>query len=166
MRSLGWALYNMNRATNLYDLDGEGWSFGVIHPKSNRLDPQYIWRDAFYQLKQQLGEQWPTHLVLEWPTFFSSARGRIAAMRGHTIDLAGLVGFLVGRFGLKVNRVTLWKPEQWKGSVPKRVTAAKFIRLFGPAAVTAVNTHPDDTVDAIMLAEHWLSLYERGKITK
>jgi len=163
MNNLGYACYNMNLGQSAYEIDSEAWRFGLIHPRARTRECQYKWRDAYVKLKEQLGGWRVTHLAVEWPTFFDSTRGRIAAMKGYTIDLAGMTGYLAGRFGLPPDYITLWKPEQWKGSVPKHVTAQKFIRLFGPGADYVVRNYADDTVDAIMIAEFWLTLYNREK---
>jgi hypothetical protein len=167
VNNLGWASYDVNLGQNLYDIDSGAWKFGLIHPKSGgRQEMPYKWRDAFYKLKVALEGGWPTHMAAEWPNFFSGYRGKIAAMRGHTLGLAGQVGYIAGRFGLRAEAVLLCSPQQWKGSVPKRVTQAKFLRLFGPekAALHVVRNYSDDTIDAIMIAEYWLSLWNRGKI--
>lgn len=165
MSNLGYAAHNLNLGQDSYDIDSEAWRFGLIHPKASTKNCQYKWRDAYVKLKQALEDWRPTHLVSEWPTFFASARGRIAAMKGYTIDLAGMTGYLAGRFGLPPDCITLWKPEQWKGSVPKQVTEQKFLRLFGKGAPHVARHNSSDVIDAIMICEFWLSLYNREKFS-
>jgi hypothetical protein len=165
VNNLGWACHNLNLGKNRYDIHSDAWRFGVIHPTMERTEIQYRWRNAFAKLKKRLGDWRPTHFASEYPTFFGSASGKIAAMQGYTLDLAGMVGYIAGRFGMPPDFITLWKPEQWKGSVPKHITAAKFVRLFGPKAERIVESCSDDVIDAIMIAEKWLTLYHREKFS-
>ena len=170
MNSLGWAAYNFNLGEDRYNIDSKAWRFGRICPasvnrKGNELSKQAKWQDAYFKLQKALGDWKPTHLACEYPTFFGNARGKIAAMKGYTLDLAGMVGYLSGRLRMSAEQMTLWTPERWKGTVPKTVTQAKFVRLYGKSANTIVRTCSDDVVDAIMICEFWLSLYFRGKFS-
>jgi hypothetical protein len=163
IKNLGWACINLNREGEYYDLEGGIWSYGLIHPKGR--NNQHRWRDTYFQLKYMLDANgnWPTHFASEWPVFFNSPKGRIAAQENYTVDLAAIVGYVAGQFRFKAENITLWTPMQWKGSVPKYVTEAKFVRLFGSSAKRLVRTLSNDTIDAIMIAEYWLSIYARGK---
>lgn len=164
MNTLGWAAYNLNLGQNRYDIDSDAWRFGLVRPQARTLDfPQFNWEDAFYKLRRGLGDWQPTHFASEWPDFFNSTKGKIAATQGYTINLAGQVGYIAGRLGLPPDYMTLWKPYKWKGSVPKSVTQEKFIRLFGEGAKSIVRNYSDDVIDAIMIAEFWLTLYHREK---
>jgi hypothetical protein len=163
MNSLGWAAYNLNLGEDRYDINSDAWRFGLIKPKCRSEHIQYKWENVGYRLEKVLDDWKPTHIVLEYPTFFGSTAGKIAAMRGYTLDLAGMVGYLVGRFRMSPDNVTLWKPEQWKSTLPKHATQAKFIRLYGDGAAYIVKNYPDDVPDAIMIAEYWLTLYYREK---
>lgn len=163
MVNLGWACFNMNLGANRYDIDSSAWRFGLIHPRSQNRSPQYRWRDAFAKLRNGLQDWRPTHYASEWPSYFATQKGRIAATMGYTVDLAGISAYIAGRFGMRADFITLWKPEQWKGTVPKSVTQAKFIRLFGHDAEMVVRNYSHDVIDAIMIAEFWLTLYHREK---
>ena len=134
---------------------GDAWRFGCIHPKGETRAEK--WCDALFKLFRATVD-WPlSHFVAEWPAYFASERGRIAAQQGHTLELAGMVGYISGRLSMRPERITLCTPAKWKGSVSKEATKAKFIRTFGEAARAVALSVPDDTVDAIMLAEHFLS---------
>jgi len=151
--NLGWAAFNPSAGPR-NEIVGDGWRFGVIHPKGESRTEK--WNDALRKLFNAVAD-WPlSHFVAEWPMYFGSERGRIAAQKGNTLELAGMVGYLAGRLGMRPERIALYTPVQWKGSVPKSATTAKFIRTFGPAAKSVAASVPDDTVDAIMIAEHWL----------
>lgn len=167
IKNLGWACLNLNKVEDgdYYNLSSEGWSFGLIHPKGRNT--QHRWKDTYLQLKMVLDEdkQWPTHYASEWPVFFDSTKGRIAAQQNYTIDLAAIVGYIAGQFKFKPDYQTLWTPGQWKGSVPKHVTEHKFVRLFGRSAERLSRTLSNDVIDAIMIAEYWLSIYAKGKFS-
>jgi hypothetical protein len=165
MNNLGWAAHNLNLGCNRYDIDSDAWRFGLIHPKARTTDCQYKWRDAYTKLRSAVGDWKPTHLASEWPSFYASTKGRIAAMKGYTIDLAGMTAYIAGRLGLPPDFITLWTAQQWKGSVPKHATQAKFLRLFGDGAGTILRNCSHDVIDAIMIAEYWLTLYHREKFT-
>ena len=163
VNNLGYAMYDMGAGANQFDLDSGAWTYGVIHPKGKYI--QHKWRDCYRQLMDRL-DKTPSHYAAEWPTYFSGQRGMIAAQEGYTLDLAGVVGYLAGRIGFKVDWIALWTPQQWKGSVPKHVTERKFVRLFGDGARRAIKRGiSGDAIDAIMIGEFWLSLYNQGKMS-
>jgi Holliday junction resolvasome RuvABC endonuclease subunit len=152
--NFGWACYNSD-FEGRHRIMSDAWRFGCIHPKG--ADRVAKWNDTLFKLWFAI-QDWPLlHFVAEWPVYFASERGRIAAQKGSTLELAGMVGYLAGRLCMRPDCVTLYTPTQWKGAVPKDATKAKFIRTFGAAARSVAATSPDDTVDAIMLAEHWLT---------
>jgi hypothetical protein len=159
MNNLGFAVFN-NRMGGDRSIDSDAWRFGLIHPVAGSSLP-YRWEDAFWQLRSRLRPWLPTHLIIEWPSFFHSTKGKIAATQGHTLNLAGMAAYLAGRFYLAPNAIMLVTPQTWKGMVPKRVTQMKFIRHFGPQAAFVVRHNTDDVIDAIMLADYWLRQYEK-----
>jgi hypothetical protein len=163
MNNLGFAIYNANLGENRYDIDSDAWRFGLIHPQTHGHF-HHKWLNAYERLEKSIGWN-PTHLACEWPDFFNSVKGKIAAAKGYTIDLAGMVGYLVGKYDLPMDYVTLWKPNVWKGSVPKSATQAKFLRLFGKDAESVLRNYSHDVIDAIMIAEFWLTLYHREKFS-
>jgi Holliday junction resolvasome RuvABC endonuclease subunit len=166
VKNLGWAVCNIERgSSDYYDLDGGAWTFGLIHPKGRNL--QYKWKDAFFQLRAILeaDDHWPSHFASEWPSFFNSMKGRLAAQQNYTVDIASIVGFLAGQFNFRSENITLWTPNQWKGSVPKYVTEHKFVRVFGQPAKKLVRVLSDDVVDAIMITHFWLTIYDRHKFS-
>jgi len=68
-------------------------------------------------------------LVLEYPEFFSSMKGAVAATQGFTLDLAYICGRIAGEFSKA--KTVLYTPSQWKGQQPKKAIEFKFNRLFG-----------------------------------
>jgi len=174
VNNLGWAMYNMGAGGNCYDL--KAWSYGLIQPylveKKDRkgiVKPmwrQHKWKHIYHELIKRLDGIQPTHFVSEWPTFMTGERGALAVQLDYTIDLAGIVGYLAGRLAIKPDWIALYTPLKWKGSVPKSVTETKFVRLFGePASIALRRGMSNDTVDAIMIGEFWLTLYNQGKFS-
>lgn len=163
VNNLGWASYDFQAGGEMYNINGAGWKFGLIHPKGPNL--QYKWKDCYFKLRRELEDRRVTHFAGEWPIFFGSMKGKIAAQQGYTNDLAGTIGYLIGKFQVKAEYVALWTPVQWKGSVPKAITEKKFIRVFGEAGKEIARTVSNDVIDAIMIAEFWLSLFNREKFS-
>lgn len=90
-------------------------------------------------------------LVYENPTFMGSSRGQIAAQKGYTINLGIVCGFIIGTFDISPHDIFGYTPMEWKGTVPKRATEAKFIRTFGKETAERVSEHE---IDATMLLYH------------
>jgi hypothetical protein len=155
--ALGFALYDQSfeaRETDRYNIRSGAWRSGVVHPEGgSRIEK---WRHAAETLCAEAADRRVTHLVIEWPIFFGGMRGKIAASRGDTLEIAGLAGYIAGHYHLRADHVTLYTPLEWKGAVPKRVTLAKFERLFGCDPKTVAPHYTDDIIDAIMIAEFWL----------
>jgi hypothetical protein len=157
-RNLGWACCDLSRAGPQPDIyDTEVWQSGVIHPQG--IEIHHKWQDAYEQLAAELraSDSCPTHLVMEWPTFFGGMRGKIAASCDHTINLAGMAAGIIAWFRLPAANVSLLTPAQWKGSVPKEVTRRRLEKAFRVDS----SKLSDDEVDAIALAEFWLKAYLR-----
>jgi hypothetical protein len=165
INNLGFAIYDMGKGKDQYNLDSGAWTYGLINPKGKYL--QHRWRDAYRQLVDHwLEGRMITHLVSEWPTFFKSEKGLIAAQEGYTIEIASIVAYLAGRLNVKADYISMFTPQRWKGSVPKHVTEGKFKRLFGEGASKALRRGiSNDVVDAIMIGEYWLSLYNQNKFS-
>ena len=158
---LGWALFDGAHASHIYDL--RAWTYGRIRPKGITI--QAKWEDAAARLDEATGDLSPDTLVCEWPAHFTNMKGAVAAHLGSNFPLCGLTGYLMGRFDFSGSQVTLYEPAKWKGSVPKRVTLAKFKRLFSRDASLATYNEiermsaalSDHEIDAIMICEFWLS---------
>ena len=88
-----------------------------------------------------------TDLILEWPTFYQSEKGEVAAKQSDTINLAAVAMYIAGFFHLDVTKIDLVTAPQWKGQAQKRVTARRFFQHFGVDAL-----HVDhNAIDATML---------------
>lgn len=96
---------------------------------------------------QQSGNDDFTDLILEWPTFYASEKGEVAAKQNFTINLAAVGMYTAGFFHLPVERIELVTAPQWKGQADKRITARRFFRHFGEDALVVDH----NTVDAVML---------------
>lgn len=88
-------------------------------------------------------------LVIEYPNFQTSTRGKIAAQMGYTLDLAFVVGFVARQIPAKENFFPT--PNQWKGQCPKEVIGRRFTDWTG----MDYNTVTDHEYEAAMMIE-WL----------
>jgi hypothetical protein len=153
---VGFAAFNANLCADRYEILSPAWRFGMIYPRPRARDPQFLWQDAYSRLRGALSWH-PSHLASAWPGMI----GKIE--QAGTIETTGMVGYIAGRFAMRPLSMSLWKDEQWKGIAPRYTTREKFLRLFGADAQQIVDNEPAGTIDAIMIAEFWLTLYHRGK---
>jgi hypothetical protein len=159
--AIGFAIFNANLGANRYEIFSPAWNFGTIYPKVRARDPQFLWQDAYSGLRAAIRWQ-PNHLASSWPGLIDRPP---AAQEAWALTIAGMIGYIAGRFRLRPLSICLWRAEQWKGIAPAYTTRQKFIRLFGEDARQVVSTAPIEPIEAIMIAEFWLTLYHRGKFT-
>lgn len=62
------------------------------------------------------------HLIVEYPTFQDTAKGRTAAVSGHINKLAFVCGYLCCGLVSTVETTTLVTPQEWKGFWSKQRT--------------------------------------------
>lgn len=87
-------------------------------------------------------------LVVEYPNFQASTRGKIAAQQGYTLDLAFVAGFVAQQIPA---RVTFFPtPMKWKGQTPKDVVGRRFTEWTG----VDYHTLTDHEFEAVMMI-HW-----------
>jgi Holliday junction resolvasome RuvABC endonuclease subunit len=140
IRRIGWALFEVEPDRNFDSL--ATWNYGTFSPPSQGRTR------ILADVKSYFSKSAANHVVCELPAFFESEKGRIAAKSGYTIDLALVIGTI---YGITPDaKLYLYTPQQWKGSVSKGITQARFKRVF---QLTHVNLD-HDTVDAIMLLRH------------
>ncbi len=96
--------------------------------------------------------------VGEWPAFFDNMRGNVAAKKGYTIDLAGILCYIMGYYRLPWQSICLLTAAQWKGNLPKEITKMRFFKALGVQAYKVDH----NAVDACMLL--W-EFCKRRKIT-
>lgn len=127
------------------------WEGGTIS-----LPPEYNLHQRLKRIKDQLNFlqtiQPIQQLVYETPMFMGSAKGKIAAQKGYTIDLGIVCGFIIGVFDVGPFDTFGYTPMQWKGTVPKRATQAKYLRTFPAKSERLAIT--DHEIDATMLLYH------------
>jgi hypothetical protein len=159
--AIGFAIFNANLGTNRYEIFSAAWDFGTIYPKVRVRDPQFLWQDAYSRLRAVMRWQ-PNHLASSWPGLIHRPP---AVQEGWALTIAGMIGYIAGRFRLRPLSICLWRAEQWKGIAPTYTTQEKFLRLFGSTAHEVSASHSLEIIEAIMLCEFWLTLYHRGKFT-
>jgi hypothetical protein len=108
----------------------------VLHPP--KLQRQYLLSWICNQIQCVEFFKNINTLVIEYPTFQNSAKGRIAAQKGYTLDLAYIAGYISAECKLKPSCIHLPTPQQWKGNLPKAAVGRRFQRRFGidPETIT------------------------------
>jgi len=115
---VGWAIYDTEeKEWDWGHIDIEGLNFKV---RCRNL------ADSLAALQLNFEQ-----IVFEWPTYYHGERGQIAAQQNFTVNLAGIVMFIAGWFQMEPKDYFHYTAPQWKGTVPKQVTARKFLKLFG-----------------------------------
>lgn len=145
VNEFGWARWEREHLT-----EGPGkWTWGLIRPEGLN----YIGKcqDTVEKLLE-VGEF--NEVVAEWPQFFNNPRGHTAAAAGHTINLAGMVMFIVGQYRILPGYIHLRTASEWKGSVSKEITMQKFLRHFKTPRYRLNH----NIVDAIMILHHHLRI--------
>lgn len=143
---VGWALFDSKQKK-----ESKQWNWGTINLEGHNYQMRLV--HLVQEINQLVGEV--DQLVTEWPTFFSSQKGQVAAHQSYTIDLAGVCAYLAGAMGLNHRQWHLATATTWKGSVPKYVTAKRFFRIFG-SRISDISEH---AIDAAMLLHWWLKVY-------
>lgn len=90
-------------------------------------------------------------MVIEWPMFYDSEKGHVAARQGDTINLAGVGMYVAGYFHLPHQKIHLYTAPDWKGTVPKQVTGRRFFQQFGVNYLQVDNNAVDATM---MVLQH------------
>lgn len=94
------------------------------------LNPPKEPKDCIHYLRVMLGRLGKTdELIVEYPTFFASTKGRVAAQQGYTIDLGFIVGLCCAIIPAK--RIRLPTPMQWKGNTPKEIVGKRYTEWTG-----------------------------------
>lgn len=147
INNVGWGVWNSKAKNRL-----KAWKWGCF----NLVGMNYAQRlmDLIDKLSDLLPDG-PDILITEWPAFYSSQKGHVAAHQNYTIDLAGICFWVAGWYHLDHRRHFPLTASMWKGSVPKLVTQRKFLRTFGDQS-RRMNEH---AVDATMMGHYWLTTY-------
>lgn len=120
------------------------WEYGTWNLEGDDLLGRC--RDLCHYV-QQSGHDNFDHLIIEWPMFYESTKGQIAAQQSYTINLAAVGAYLAGFFHTPLEKVTLVTAPQWKGNATKDVTARRFFRQFGDNHLQVDH----NAVDAVMM---------------
>lgn len=145
---VGWTLFDSKKKGK----PTRQWKWGTIRVEGHNYQMKLV---MLLQTLGELGLLDVDHLVTEWPTFFSSEKGQMAAHQNYTIDLGGVCAFLAGSMGLDHRRWHLLTATAWKGSVSKYVTGRKFFRVFR----IDPNHLSEHEIDSTMMLRYWLIEY-------
>lgn len=132
VNNCGWAVIEkLYRKDKVIKTDKAQWRYGNWklqgHSFSAKLQEivEYIILEV-----DGLSEDEGDWLLLEWPAYFGSHKGQIAAQMGHTLTLAGIDGYVAGYFRLPWQNFHFITANQWKGSVTKNITFMRFCRVM------------------------------------
>lgn len=127
--NLGWAI--------VAETSVGRWAGGTVKAPRSGLTLERI-NQATKELRESL-EEWvyafPKNVKMayvEEPEFFANAGGYRTAARGDLSKLTLMAGAIVGMLGIMSCPVTLVKPRDWKGQLPKEIVderLAKFLKL-------------------------------------
>ena len=160
VNDVGWAVVEgIEHDDDGWHDENANWRWGHWKIQSNSLT--FKWKEITEWMILEFGgldyeEDW---LVVEWPAYFDSMKGHTAAKQGHTINLAGIDGYLAGYFRLPWQNIHLVTAVQWKGSVSKEITRRRFFRHMGIKQLYQIN---HNAVDAVMML---LTFCKRRNIT-
>ncbi len=159
--NVGWAVIEglkRHPKTGVWDDRKAKWRYGNFNLFALSLQAKFheIAENMIAHFDIDPEEDW---LVLEWPMYFGTEKGQVAAQMGYTLNLAGIDGFLMGYFRMPWQQCHFVTAAQWKGSVSKEITKMRFFRAMGIKQIFAVD---HNAVDAVMLL---FEFCKRRKIT-
>jgi hypothetical protein len=149
INDVGWAVVDgLKRSkSGVWDNSKAKWTWG--HWKIGGVSLTFKLREIVeWMIIEFDGLEEGDWLVLEWPAFFGSAKGQVAAQQGHTINLAGVDGYIAGFFRLSPMDIHLVTANEWKGNLPKEITRKRLFHALGIKQIYKVN---HNAVDAVML---------------
>lgn len=157
VNNVGWALLDLSKPS----LD-DRWRWGLIKPEGRNLQRRIS--NTADKLDFQIPDIRNIDLfITEWPAFFGSTRGQIAAQQGYTINLAAVASYLAGFFGFANSKWSTITANEWKGTVTKAVTMRKFMRYFNGMDYDIRIGVSEHSIDAIMMMHyHVKTSFESG----
>lgn len=126
INNVGWAYLEITR--NEAGEKEMGWNWGVFNLDGWNLLQRC--KDLVHYVDQQNLNEFD-YLLIEWPMFYSSEKGQVAATESYTINLAAIGAYLAGWYHIPTENVELITAPQWKGNQTKAITARRFMKQFG-----------------------------------
>lgn len=157
---VGWAICKdlYQDADDVWHDDKSDWDWGYWDISGNSLSFK-LREVAEWCILTFGGIEQDDILVLEWPAFFGSEKGQVAASMGHTLGLAAVDAYIAGFFRLPPNNVKFITANQWKGNISKEITRKRFFHRLGQKQIFKVD---HNAVDAVMLLHEYA---RRARIT-
>jgi hypothetical protein len=149
----GWAVIDNLSKGEIWDGSEATWKWGYWDLHTSLLSSKA--RELCDYIIQDIGGLNPDAgdiLIAEFPQYFDSGRGQIAAKEGWTINLAALDFYVYGFFRLPWKQFAPVFPSQWKGNLSKEITRRRFFRELGEKKIFKID---HNTVDAVMILLHW-----------
>lgn len=144
VNNVGWATFD----TSIRGVR-EQWKWGKWELEGSNRTMRLV--DLVQRISEDIGPV--DQIVTEYPTFFSSEKGQMAARQNYTIDLAAICGYIAGRLCMDHHTWHCLTATQWKGTVKKEITARKFFRFFSMQDTGNISEH---SIDAIMMLHYWI----------
>jgi hypothetical protein len=143
VNNVGWATLDLEFDSENNRVVKEDWNWGTWELNGQN----FLMRcgDCRDYILQEIGDF--DFLVVEWPMYYDSDKGSVAARQGYTINLAGVAMYICGYFQLHHTKMRLYTAPDWKGTTPKKVTARRFFRLFD----VNINDIDEHAIDAVMM---------------
>jgi hypothetical protein len=104
-------------------------------------------------------------VLIEYPTFQQSDRGRIAAAGGGLIKIATVAGYLAAKLD-SCKQVKFITPSMWKGMLSKDQTRSRIMKhkLLGPQLSLMKFDH--NAADAVGMIEWYISRVQKVDFSK
>lgn len=162
VNNCGWAVIEglVRDKNDVIRADNAKWRYGnwILSAHSFSAKLQEIVEYVILEVNG-LNEDEGDWIILEWPAYFGSSKGQVSAQLGHTLNLAGIDGYVAGYFRLPWQSIHFITANQWKGSVSKEITRMRFFRVMGVKQIYKID---HNAVDAVMML---LEFCKRRKIT-
>lgn len=161
INNVGWAVVaglERDAETGVWDDSKALWRYGNWIVSAHSLQAKWVEIVEYMIMEFDVNPECD-EIVLEWPMYFGTEKGQVAAQQGHTLNLAGIDGYIAGYFRLPWRQIHLITAPQWKGSVSKEITKMRFFRAMGVKHIFKVD---HNAVDAVMMLFEYC---KRKKIT-
>ncbi len=154
INNVGWSILDLSSRTK-----NSAWQWGTWKLEGPNLERRIM--DLVEYIEELLppgseGEPGFSYLITEYPTFFSSEIGHVAAHQSYTIDLAAISFFVAGWYRMDHRKHFAITANTWKGSVPKEVTARRFFQAFPKVKAGTLSEH---AIDSVMMHRFWVENY-------
>ena len=123
-------------------------TFGTLHFKTGQTEWLEKAQTITGLLEHLMAEHPLKMFVIEYPNFMQGSGGRMVAASGDLVKLSVLTGMLINVGSRQCRTIRLVSPNEWKGQLPKSVTASRIKRTMGWTSKQTLKPS-DHALDAI-----------------